>query len=258
MSADTTTSSASARAGGEPLLQVTGLHAYYGKSHVLHGIDLSIDAGEIVSLLGRNGVGRSTTVKSIMGQVATTGSIRFKGEEIGNQKAFRIAHRGIGYVPENRDVFPRLTVEQNLVLGEKSGRAGRAGRAGRKAPRWSLADMYGMFPRLKEREHVQAGVLSGGEQQMLTLCRTLMGDPDFIMIDEPTEGLAPKIVELVADYLKELKNRGISVLLVEQKLAIALEISQRVYVMGHGQIVFEGTPDALKANPAVRKEWLEV
>jgi branched-chain amino acid transport system ATP-binding protein len=235
--------------GTEPLLKITDLHAYYGKSHVLHGIDLHIDAGEIVSLLGRNGVGRSTTVKSIMGQVVTTGSITFRGEEIGNEKAFRIAHRGIGYVPENRDIFPRLTVEQNLILGEKGGK---------KAGRWSLADMYQMFPRLKEREHVAAGVLSGGEQQMLTLCRTLMGDPDFIMIDEPTEGLAPRIVELVADYLKELKNRGISVLLVEQKLAIALEISQRVYVMGHGQIVFEGTPAELKADPAIRKEWLEV
>ena len=242
-------SEASAVSGSTPLLKITDLHAYYGKSHVLHGIDLHIGAGEIVSLLGRNGVGRSTTVKSIMGQVVTTGSIRFRGEEIGNEKAFRIAHRGIGYVPENRDIFPRLTVEQNLILGEKGNR---------KNGRWSRADMYRMFPRLKEREHVAAGVLSGGEQQMLTLCRTLMGDPDLIMIDEPTEGLAPKIVELVADYLKELKNRGISVLLVEQKLAIALEISQRVYVMGHGQIVFEGTPAQLKADPAVRKEWLEV
>lgn len=246
--------SANPVAPAAPLLKITDLHAYYGKSHVLHGIDLHIGAGEIVSLLGRNGVGRSTTVKSIMGQVSTTGSIVFKGEEIGNEKAFRIAHRGIGYVPENRDIFPRLTVEQNLILGEKgSSRGGR-----KKTARWSFDDMYTMFPRLKERQHVIAGVLSGGEQQMLTLCRTLMGDPDFIMIDEPTEGLAPKIVELVADYLKELKNRGISVLLVEQKLAIALEISQRVYVMGHGQIVFEGTPAELKADPAVRKEWLEV
>ena len=233
----------------EPLLKITGLHAYYGKSHVLHGIDLQIGAGEIVSLLGRNGVGRSTTVKSIMGQVATTGSILFKGEEIGNEKAFRIAHRGIGYVPENRDVFPRLTVEQNLLLGEKGTK---------KATRWSLADMYTMFPRLKEREHVQAGVLSGGEQQMLTLCRTLMGDPELIIIDEPTEGLAPKIVEQVAEYLLALKARGLSVLLIEQKLTIALEISQRCVVMGHGRVVFEGTPTALKADAGVRKEWLEV
>ena len=232
------------------LLELRDLHAYYGKSHVLHGVDLHIDAGEIVSLLGRNGVGRSTTVKSIMGQVSTTGSIVFKGDEISGQKAFRIAQLGIGYVPENRDVFPRLTVEQNLILGEKGKK--------KVVSRWSLADMYKMFPRLEERRAVPAGVLSGGEQQMLTLCRTLMGDPELIMIDEPTEGLAPKIVELVADYLKALKNRGISVLLVEQKLAIALEISQRVYVMGHGRIVFEGTPAQLKADPAIRKEWLEV
>ena len=174
--------------------------------------------------------------------------MRFKGEEMIGLKAFEIAHKGLGYVPESRDIFPTLTVEQNLILGEKA----------RKQSRWSLDDMYQMFPRLKERRHTAAGVLSGGEQQMLTLCRTLMGDPDLIMIDEPTEGLAPKIVDLVAEYLKELKNRGISVLLVEQKLAIALEISQRVYVMGHGSIVFSGSPADLRANANVRKEWLEV
>jgi branched-chain amino acid transport system ATP-binding protein len=233
----------------DPLLAVHDLHGYYGKSHVLHGVDIRIGAGEIVSLLGRNGVGRSTTVKAIMGQVSCTGSIRFQDEEISGLKAFEIAHRGIGYVPENRDIFARLTVEQNLILGEK--------KKNRKS-RWSLADMYALFPRLKERQHMSAGVLSGGEQQMLTLCRTLMGDPDLMMIDEPTEGLAPMIVEQVAQYLKQLKNRGISVLLVEQKLAIALEISQRVYVMGHGTIVFEGTPADLKTNTSVRKEWLEV
>ena len=230
------------------LLEIRNLHAFYGKSHVLHGVDLVVNKGEIVSLLGRNGVGRSTTVKAAMGQVDATGSIVFKGEQIIGAKAFEIAHKGLGYVPEQRDIFPTLTVEQNLILGEKRG----------KKSRWALVDMYRMFPRLKERQHTAAGVLSGGEQQMLTLCRTLMGDPDLIMIDEPTEGLAPKIVELVAEYLNELKNRGISVLLVEQKLAIALEISQRVYVMGHGAIVFEGTPQDLRANAVVRKEWLEV
>ena len=230
------------------MLEIKDLHAYYGKSHVLHGVDLTVGEGEIVSLLGRNGVGRSTTVKATMGQVQATGSILFKGEEIIGEKAFQIAYRGLGYVPENRDIFPTLTVEQNLILGEKKG----------KQSRWTLDDMYQLFPRLKERQNTAAGVLSGGEQQMLTLCRTLMGDPDLIMIDEPTEGLAPKIVDLVADYLKTLKDRGISVLLVEQKLAIALEISQRVYVMGHGSIVFEGTPDELRANGAVRREWLEV
>ena len=230
------------------LLEIKNLHAFYGKSHVLHGVDMHVGEGEIVSLLGRNGVGRSTTVKATMGQVDVEGSIKFKGEEISGLKAFEIAHKGLGYVPENRDVFPTLTVEQNLILGEKKGRKSR----------WSVDDMYNMFPRLKERQYTAAGVLSGGEQQMLTLCRTLMGDPDLIMIDEPTEGLAPKIVDLVAEYLKELKNRGISVLLVEQKLAIALEISQRVYVMGHGSIVFEGTPAELRSNANIRKEWLEV
>ena len=230
------------------LLEIKDLHAYYGKSHVLHGVNLHVGKGEIVSLLGRNGVGRSTMVKSVMGQVDVTGTIEFKGSSVVGLPAFKIAHLGLGYVPENRDIFPTLTVEQNLLLGVKKG----------KTSRWSLADMYTMFPRLQERQHVQAGVLSGGEQQMLTLCRTLMGDPDLIMIDEPTEGLAPKIVDLVAEYLKALKEHGISILLVEQKLAIALEISQRVYVMGHGMIVFEGTPDALRANQAIRKEWLEV
>jgi branched-chain amino acid transport system ATP-binding protein len=230
------------------LLEIRNLHAFYGKSHVLHGVDLQVNQGEIVSLLGRNGVGRSTTVKAAMGQVEARGSIRFKGEEIIGLKAFRIAHKGLGYVPENRDIFPTLTVEQNLLLGQKKG----------KRSRWSADDMYLMFPRLKERRNTQAGVLSGGEQQMLTLCRTLMGDPDLIMIDEPTEGLAPRIVELVGEYLQALRNRGISILLVEQKLAIALEISQRVYVMGHGAIVFDGTPHELRANAAIRKEWLEV
>jgi branched-chain amino acid transport system ATP-binding protein len=230
------------------MLNIENLHAYYGKSHVLHGVDLHVGQGEIVSLLGRNGVGRSTTVKAAMGQVQALGSIRFKGREILGMKAFEIAHTGLGYVPENRDIFPTLTVEQNLLLGAKKGQTSR----------WSMADMFAMFPRLEERRHTPAGVMSGGEQQMLTLCRTLMGDPDLVMIDEPTEGLAPKIVELVAGYLMALKERGISVLLVEQKLAIALEISQRVYVMGHGAIQFEGTPAELRGNAAVRKEWLEV
>ena len=231
------------------MLKLTDLHAYYGKSHILHGVDMKVGEGEIVSLLGRNGSGRSTTVKTIMGLVQGEGSVKFRDSEILGQPAFDIAHRGIGYVPENRDIFPKLTVHQNLLLGQKRGKP---------KPRWSFDDMYGMFPRLKERQHTEAGVLSGGEQQMLTLCRTLMGDPDLIMIDEPTEGLAPKIVEQVAEYLRELKRRGISVLLVEQKLTIALEVSQRCMVMGHGQIVFEGTPAELKANGDVRKEWLEV
>ena len=231
------------------LLDVSNLHAYYGKSHVLHGVQMNVRPGEIVALLGRNGSGRSTTVKAIMGLVDGTGSVKFRDQQVLGRKPFEIAHLGLGYVPENRDIFPKLTVHQNLMLGEKRGAA---------KPRWSFDDMYRLFPRLKERQHTQAGVMSGGEQQMLTLCRTLMGDPDLIMIDEPTEGLAPMIVELVAKYLQELKNRGISVLLVEQKLTIALEISQRCYVMGHGSIVFEGTPAELRGNAYIRKEWLEV
>lgn len=231
------------------MLKLDDVHAYYGKSHVLHGVNFEVREGEIVALLGRNGSGRSTTVKAIMGLVEATGSVHWKGSELRGRKAFEIAHAGIGYVPENREIFPSLTVHQNLVLGQKSGA---------KTPRWSFDDMYRMFPRLKEREHTAAGVLSGGEQQMLTLCRTLMGDPDLIMIDEPTEGLAPMIVELVADYLRELKRQGISTLLVEQKLTIALEVADRCLVMGHGQIVYEGTPADLRANAEIRKEWLEV
>jgi branched-chain amino acid transport system ATP-binding protein len=233
------------------MLEVKDLHAYYGKSHILHGVHLQVGRGEIVSLLGRNGVGRSTTIKAIMGQVNAEGSVLFKQEQMLGKKAYQIAHKGLGYVPENRDIFPTLTVEQNLILGMKGGKPD-------KSARWSLADMYRLFPRLQERARVEAGMISGGEQQMLTLCRTLMGDPDLIMIDEPTEGLAPKVVELVAELFNEIKNRGVSILLVEQKLAIALNISQRLYVMGHGHIVFEGTPQELRENSTIRKEWLEV
>ena len=231
------------------MLQIDNLHAYYGKSHVLHGVNFEVGEGEIVALLGRNGSGRSTTAKAIMGLVECEGRIDWKGQPIQGKKAYEIAHLGVGYVPENREIFPKLTVSQNLQLGQK-----RRGQNGR----WSFDDMFAMFPRLKEREHTEAGVLSGGEQQMLTLCRTLMGDPDLIIIDEPTEGLAPKIVELVGQYLQSLKARGVSVLLIEQKLTIAMSISDRALVMGHGSIVFEGTPDDLRANTYIRKEWLEV
>lgn len=231
------------------MLKVDQLHAYYGKSHVLHGVNFHVAPGEIVALLGRNGSGRSTTAKAIMGMVHAEGSVDWKGQSLLGRKPFEIAHLGLGYVPESRDIFPGLTVQQNLLLGQKG--------AG-KASRWSFDDMYAMFPRLKEREHTEAGVLSGGEQQMLTLCRTLMGDPDLIMIDEPTEGLAPKIVELVGEYLQRLKQRGISVLLIEQKLTIAMHISDRAVVMGHGSIVFDGTPAELRADAGTRKEWLEV
>lgn len=231
------------------MLKIDNLHAFYGKSHILHGVSLEVGKGEIVALLGRNGSGRSTTAKAIMGLVESTGRVEWRGQDIMGKKPFEIAHLGIGHVPENRDIFPTLTVHQNLLLGQKGSGKGS---------RWSFEDMYTMFPRLKERQHNEAGVLSGGEQQMLTLCRTLMGDPDLIIIDEPTEGLAPKIVELVGQYLQKLKSRGISVLLIEQKLTIAMSISDRALVMGHGSIVFKGTPDSLRADPRIRKEWLEV
>jgi branched-chain amino acid transport system ATP-binding protein len=231
------------------MLKIDNLHAYYGKSHVLHGVQFDVGEGEIVALLGRNGSGRSTTAKAIMGMVECTGDVAWKGRHITGRKPYEIAHMGIGYVPENRDIFPRLTVQQNLLLGQKGTR---------QKGRWSFDDMYEMFPRLKERQHTEAGVLSGGEQQMLTLCRTLMGDPALIIIDEPTEGLAPKIVELVGEYLKTLKTRGVSVLLIEQKLTIAMAISDRALVMGHGSIVFQGTPETLRADGYIRKEWLEV
>ena len=231
------------------MLEVKDLHAYYGRSHILQGVNLKIGNSEIVSLLGRNGVGRSTFCKTIMGLVPPRGSITYQGEEIAGCKPHTIARKGIGFVPEDRWIFPGLTVLQNLQLGLK----------GRKARgRWTVEDVFKMFPRLGERCNVQGGLISGGEQQMLTICRTLMGNPDFIMIDEPTEGLAPKMIEQVGKLIEEIAQRGISVLLVEQKLNIALRISQRIYIMGHGQIVFEGTPDDLRSDDSIRKEWLEV
>ena len=231
------------------MLEVRGLNAWYGKSHILQGVDLDVREGEVVSLIGRNGAGRSTTLKAIMGEVPPKGSIRFKGEEIAGLPNFKIARSGLGYVPENRDIFPTLTVRQNLMLGEK-----QPGKAGR----WTVSGMLEMFPNLGARADNAAGVLSGGEKQMLTICRTLMGDPDLVMIDEPTEGLAPLIVQQVGELLAAIAARGLAILLVEQKLAIAMRISHRVYVMGHGRIVFEGKPSELAANEDVRREWLEV
>jgi branched-chain amino acid transport system ATP-binding protein len=231
------------------ILEVSNLHAYYGQSHILHGVDLGVGDGEIVSLLGRNGVGRSTVCKAIMGLVSAQGTVKFRDQDIAGWRPDQVAHCGIGYVPEDRQIFPTLTVRQNLELGLK-----RSGKFGR----WNFEDIFRLFPNLKARQDTSAGVLSGGEQQMLTMCRTLMGDPDLILIDEPTEGLAPKLVEQVGELLVEIARRGVSILLVEQKLAIALKISARLYVMGHGRIVFQGTPVDFGENSAVRREWLEV
>jgi branched-chain amino acid transport system ATP-binding protein len=231
------------------MLEVDDLHAYYGKSHILQGVTFRVNAGEIVSLLGRNGAGRSTAVKSIMGEVRPVGSIRFRGERIDGLPSHEIARRGLGYVPEDRAIFPTLTVRENLLLGMKRARANG---------RWSSRDVYALFPVLEERIDTPGGVLSGGEQQMLTICRTLMGDPELLMVDEPTEGLAPRVVQEVRALLERIAARGVAILLIEQKLAISLAIAQRVYVMGQGRVVFEGTPAELRDNHAVRKEWLEV
>jgi branched-chain amino acid transport system ATP-binding protein len=231
------------------MMEVAQLHAFYGKSHVLHGVSLRVGAGEIVALLGRNGSGRSTTAKAIMGLVDAQGLVLWRGQQMLGKKTFELARSGLGYVPEGRDIFPTLTVEQNLLMGQKPWQA---------AGRWSQGDLYAMFPQLRARQHTVAGVLSGGEQQMLALCRSLMGDPDLIIIDEPTEGLAPQVVTLVGQFLRQLKARGVSVLLIEQKLRLALDLSDRCYVMGHGSVVFEGTPEQLRQASAICKEWLEV
>jgi len=231
------------------MLEVSDLHAFYGKSHILQGVNLAIGEGEIVSLLGRNGVGRSTTCKAIMGLVEPIGTVRYRGRDIAGLSANLVAKVGIGYVPEDRQIFPGLTVRENLVLGIKSSK--RRGR-------WSVDDFLALFPLLGERADVPGGALSGGEQQLLAIGRTLMGDPDLVMVDEPTEGLAPATVALVRELLTKIARSGVAILLIEQRLTIALDIADRLYLMGHGRIVFEGTPDALRAAPAVRGEWLEV
>lgn len=233
------------------ILSVTGLHAHYGKSHILHGVSFDVARGEVVSLLGRNGSGRSTTLKSIMGLVPpSAGHVRLDGEDVAGQRSYTICRRGIGYVPEEREIFLNLTVDENLEMGRQSGPAG--------ATQWNVDQMFTYFPRLKERRNTRAGSLSGGEQQMLTMCRSLLGNPLVMLIDEPTEGLAPKIVTVVGEVIEDINRQGVSVVLVEQKLTIAMNVSHRVCVMGHGQIVFEGTPQALNEKPEVTDEWLAV
>ena len=232
------------------LLAVEDLHAHYGKSHILHGVSFEVDAGEIVCLLGRNGVGKSTTLKSVMGLVAPSrGRVSFKGAAIAGMPPYRIARLGLGYVPEERRIFPTITVRENLLMGIKRG-ARNGG--------WTPERVYEFFPRLKEREHQRAGTLSGGEQQMLTMGRTLMGNPELLLVDEPTEGLAPMIVEEVERILGAIHKSGTPVLLVEQSMETALALAQRVYVMSKGQIVFSGSMRELQTSEAVRKQYLEV
>ena len=233
------------------LLSVSELHAHYGKSHILHGVNLDVGRNEVVSLLGRNGSGRSTTMQAIMGLVPpTSGDIRLDGRTLAGGRPYTVCRAGIGYVPEEREVFANLTVDENLRMGEQP--------AARGATHWTVEQMFDYFPQLKDRRNTRAGSLSGGEQQMLTICRSLLGNPLVMLIDEPTEGLAPKIVAAVADCIRDMHRHGVSVVLVEEKLAIALKVSTRVCVMGHGQIVFEGTPQQLSANERLVAEWLAV
>ena len=232
------------------LLAVEDLHAHYGKSHILHGVSLEVDAGEIVCLLGRNGVGKSTTLKTVMGLVPPSrGRVTFKGAPIAGMPPYRIARLGLGYVPEERRIFPTITVRENLLMGMKGNSSNGS---------WTPERVYEFFPRLKEREHQRAGTLSGGEQQMLTMGRTLMGNPDLLLVDEPTEGLAPMIVEQVERILAGVHQSGTPVLLVEQSMETALALAQRVYVMSKGQIVFSGSMEELKASESVRRQYLEV
>ena len=235
------------------MLEVRGLEASYGRSRVLTGIDLEIGAGQVLTLVGRNGAGRSTLARALVGRVAVRGSIRFDGRELVGWPAHRIARAGIAYVPENREVFAQLEVEENLVLGRRAPPPGTSGSGA-----WDLEACYALFPRLAERRRALAGALSGGEQQMLVLCRAMMGNPRLLVVDEPTEGLSPQMVDLVAGTLERLKRSGLSILLVEQKLAIAMGLADRVAVIGRGEIVFRGTPAELDGRPDIMKTWVEV
>ena len=231
------------------MLKITDLHSFYGKSHIIQGLSLEVNKGEIVSLLGRNGVGRSTTIKSIMGMVKANGSIKFENKEILGKQIHEISNLGLAYVSEHRDIFPDLTVLENLELGKKNNFSENP---------WNIEELFGLFPNLENRKNVPGGVLSGGEQQMLTICRSLLGNPRLIMIDEPTEGLSPKMVENVETLLKKISEKKVSILLVEQKLSIAFNLSSRIYVMGHGKVVFDGTVEEVKNNKVIIKDWLEV
>ena len=235
------------------MLDVKNIHSYYGKSHILQGVSMALNEGELVCLLGRNGVGKSTTLKSIMGLVRPSeGSIRFRGQELIGKQPYEIARLGVGYVPEDRRIFRSLTVHENLLMGVKDAKGGA------KNGSWTVERVYEKFPKLKDRRDNKGGHLSGGEQQMLTVARTLMGNPDLILVDEPTEGLAPLIVKDVLEMLAAVRNSGVTVLMVEQNFKASIKVADRFYIMGKGQMVFEGGTEALLAAEEVRKNYLEV
>ncbi|WP_250483834.1 ABC transporter ATP-binding protein [Caballeronia sp. GaOx3] len=227
-------------------LRIDNLRAWYGAAQVLHGVNLCIGEGEVVALVGRNGSGRSTLAKAIMGLVRCAGDMRYRDVQLVGLRPHRIARLGIGYVPETRDVFPSLTVRENLLLGE------------RKGARFSLGDAYRLFPVLEERASVKAGALSGGEQQMLALARTLTGDPSLVVIDEPGEGLAPQVLAQVAECLAMLRERGVAMLLIEERLTIARMLDARVAVMGHGEIQFDGAIGVLADSEHVMRDWVSI
>lgn len=235
------------------ILEVENLNGYYGKSHVLQGVDMSIDHGRMVCLLGRNGVGKSTTLKSIMGLVErTSGTVRFNGRDIQGLAPYRIARMGLGYVPEERRIFKSLTVHENLQIGIKKPVAPGRGDI------WDTERIFDSFPRLRERRDNKGGHLSGGEQQMLTIARTLMGNPEMILVDEPTEGLAPLVAEAVMEMLSTISKAGITVLVVEQNYNAALKLAQGFFIMSKGRIVFEGNGQELIAAEEIRQKYLEV
>ncbi|MBW2636157.1 MAG: ABC transporter ATP-binding protein [Deltaproteobacteria bacterium] len=236
------------------LLDVKDIHTYYGKSHILHGVSMQLEKGELVCLLGRNGVGKTTTLKSIMGLVRPgEGNILFNGQELVGREPFKIARLGVGIVPEERRIFGSLTVHENLFMGTKQGNSGPATEEG-----WTPDKIYELFPKLKERQNNKGKHLSGGEQQMLTVARTLMGNPELILVDEPTEGLAPLIVKDVLDLLSRVRELGVTILMVEQNFTAAIKIADRFYIMSKGHIVFEGNGDELMAAEDVRRNYLEV
>jgi len=235
------------------LLEIKDLHAFYEESHVLRGISLNVDHGEIVSLLGRNGVGKTTTLKSIIGLLAPrSGQVLFKDRNISGLAPHTIANLGVGYVPEERRIFPRLTVRENLLMGIKPGQKETENG-------WSVEKIYDYFPHLKARDRQKGAYLSGGEQQMLTIGRALMGNPGLLLVDEPTEGLAPLMVQEVRDILEELNKKvGVSILLVEHNVSVAMSLATRIYLMGKAHIGFSGTKEELEANSEVRAKYLEV
>jgi branched-chain amino acid transport system ATP-binding protein len=230
------------------MLKLTNVHSYYGESHVLHGISLKVEQGSVVALLGRNGMGKTTTIRSIIGFTPPRdGEVRFKEKEITRLKSFHIAKMGIGLIPQGRDLFPSLSVKENLTM---------AARTRGKAKAWTLDRVYTHFPRLKERENLKGNQLSGGEQQMLAICRGLMTNPDLLLMDEPSEGLAPTIVREIGTIIAQLKNEGLSILLVEQNLPMALEVADYVYIISKGKIEYEATPAELEINDEIKVKYL--